>query len=137
ELGFFDDRINNVALVSGGDFAAEKFPNAGEMLLGSHARGDGGAAGGQLVENGNVEIAVESERKRARDGRGGEHEDVRGVAMRGGFIHQALALQDAEAMLLVNGDKTEAREFHVVFNQRVRADDELCFAGTNTINSRR
>src|SRR6267142_1218841 len=123
--------------MSGGDFSAEKFPNAGEMQLGGHARGDGRAARGQLVENGNVEVTVESERECTRDGRGGEHENMRGVAMGGGFVHQALALQDAEAMLLVNGDKTEAREFYVVFNQRVRADDELCFAGTNTIKSRR
>src|SRR5229473_3939045 len=121
-LGVLDDRINDVALMSGGDFAAEKFPDAGEMLLGGHARGDGGASGRQLIENGNVEIAVESERERARDGRRGQHEDVRGVAVRHGLIHQALALQDTETMLLVNGDKAETGELHVVFDQRVRAD---------------
>src|SRR5260370_153265 len=52
----------------------------------------------------------------ARYGRGGEDEDVRSVAMRGGFVHQTLALEDAEAMLLVNGDKAEPREFDVVFD---------------------
>src|SRR6266567_13166 len=58
---------------------------------------------------------------------------MRSVAMRGGFVHQALALEDAEAVLLVNGDEAETREFHVVFNQGMRADDELRFARTNTI----
>jgi len=99
--------------MSGGDFSAERFPNAGEMHLGGHARGDGRAAGGSSSRTENVEVTVESERECARDGRGGEHENMRGVAMGGGFVHQALALQERRAMLLVNGDKTEAREFYV------------------------
>src|SRR5216684_8063450 len=44
---------------------------------------------------------------------------MRGVAMRRGFVHQALALQDAEAVLLVD--------------ERVGANDELGFAGTNAL----
>jgi len=116
ELRFFDHRINDVGLVAGGDFAAEKFPDAGEMLLGGHARDDGRAAGRKLVENGNVEIAIESERERAGDWRGGEDEDVRSVAAGGSFVHEALALEDAEAVLLVNGDKAEAGELDVVFD---------------------
>src|SRR5882762_3744605 len=136
ELRFFDDRINDVALVTGGDFAAERLPNAGEMLLGGHARDDGRASGREFIENGNVEVAVESERQRARDGRRRQHENMRGVAMGGGFIHQPLALEDAEAMLLINGDKTKPREFHVVFDQGVRADDELRFARSNALEGR-
>src|SRR5258708_6502622 len=108
ELRFLDDGIDDVGLMSGGNFAAERFPNAGEMLLGGHARGDGSAAGRKLVENGNVEVAIESERESTRNGRGSEDEDVRGVAVGGGFVHQALALEDAEAVLLVNGDEAEA-----------------------------
>src|SRR5216684_6294154 len=103
------------------------------MLLGGHARDDGRAAGRELVENGNVEVAVESERKSARDGRGGEDENVGGVAVGGGFVHEALALEDAEAMLLVNGDEAEAGEFDVVFDERVGTDDELRLAGANAI----
>jgi len=38
--------------------------------------------------------------------------------MRRGFIHQALALQDAETMLLVNRRTKASRAIHVVFNQR-------------------
>src|SRR5260370_28742537 len=94
--------------MASGDFAAERFPDAGEMLLGGHARDDGGAAGREFVKNGNVEVAIEGERKSARDGRGGEDENVRGVAMGGGFVHEALTLEDAETVLLVNGDETEA-----------------------------
>ncbi len=101
------------------------------MRLGGEARLDGRAAGRQFVEDGDVEVAVESERERARDGRGGEDEDVRRVAVGGGFVHEALALEDAEAVLLVDGDETEAGELDLVFDQRVRADDELGFAGAD------
>src|SRR5713101_353037 len=128
ELRFLDDGIDDVGLMASGNFAAERFPNAGEMLLGSHARDDGGAAGRELVEDGNVEVAIESEREGARDGRGGEDEDVGG-----GFVHQALALEDAEAVLLVNGDETEAGEGDVVFDEGVGADDELRFAGADAL----
>src|SRR5260370_9041293 len=119
--------------MASGDFAAERFPDAGEMLLGGHARDDGGAAGREFVKNGNVEVAIEGERKSARDGRGGEDENVRGVDMGGGFVHEALTLEDAEAVMLVNGDETEAGEGDVVFDERVGADDELRFAGANAL----
>src|SRR5713101_7263474 len=58
---------------------------------------------------------------------------MRGVAARGGFIHEALALEDAEAVLLVNGDEAEAGERDVVFDEGVGADDELGFAGANAL----
>ena len=133
ELRFLDDGIDDVTLVSGSDFTAEGFPDAGEMLLGGQARGDRSAAGRELVENGNVEVAVKSERERTRDGRRREDEDMRGVAVGGGFVHEALALEDAEAVLLVNGDEAEAGEFDIVFDEGVRADDELGFAGPDAI----
>jgi len=94
-------------------------------------RFDGRATGRQLVEDGNIEIAVERKRERAGNGRGGENENVRRVTVRCSFIHEALALEDAEAMLLVDCDEAEAGELHVVFDEGVRADDELRFAGTD------
>src|SRR2546430_863885 len=98
ELRLLDDGINDVGLMAGGDFAAEKFPDAGEMLLSGHARDDGSAAGRKLIENGNVEVAIESERERARDGRGGEDEDMRSVAVGGGFCHPGLGREEPETM---------------------------------------
>src|ERR1700676_611900 len=59
QFRFFDDRIHDVALMAGGDFAPERFPDAGEMRLGGGASDNGSAAGRKLVENGDVEIAVE------------------------------------------------------------------------------
>ena len=51
----------------------------------------------------------------------------------GGLVHETLALQNAETMLFVDGNEAESREFHVVFNQGVRTDDEFCFARTNAL----
>ncbi len=122
--------------MAGFGFAADAVPDAGEVRLGGEVRFDGRAAGRELVEDGNVEIAVERERERARDGRGGEDENVRRAAVGGRFVHQALALKDAEAMLFVDGDETEAGELDVVFDEGVRADDELRFAGADAVESR-
>src|ERR1700730_11461164 len=117
--------------MAGFNFAADAAPNAGKMRLGSEVRFDGCAAGRELVENRDIKIAVEGERKRARNGRGGEDENVRRVAVGCGFVHQAFALEDTEAMLLVDSDETEAGELDIVFNEGVGADDELGFAGTD------
>src|SRR6202044_3418661 len=86
ELRFFDHGINDVGLMASGNFAAKKFPDAGEMRLGREARLNRSATGRKFVKYGDVEVAVESERKGARDGRGGEDEDVGRVAVGGGFV---------------------------------------------------
>ncbi len=36
-------------------------------------------------------------------------------------------------MLLIDGNKTEPVEFDIVFDQRVRADDQLGFAGADSL----
>src|SRR5882724_11873145 len=58
---------------------------------------------------------------------------MRRVAVGGGFVHQALALHDAEAVLFVDGDETEARESDIVFDEGMRAHYELRFAGTDAL----
>ncbi len=118
------------------DFAADAAPNAREMALGGEVRFDGRAAGRQLVENGDVEVAVERERESARDGRCGENKHVRGVAVGGGFVHETLALQHAEAVLFVDGHEAEACKLHAFFDQGVCADDELGFAGGDAFDGR-
>src|SRR4029077_13843141 len=122
DLRFFNYRIDDVGLVACLYFATNAGPDAGEMRLGGEMGLDGCAAGRKLVEDGDVEVAVEGKRERAGDGRSGEHKDVGGVAVGGGFVHQALALQDAETVLLVDGDETEACELDVIFDESVRAD---------------
>src|SRR5208337_5586762 len=97
--------------MAGGDFAAKKFPDAGQMLLCGGASFDGGAAGRKFIKDGDVEITIERERKSAGDGRGRQDEHVRRIAVPGGFVHQSLALKNAEAVLLVDSDKAEPVKF--------------------------
>src|SRR5208337_4644566 len=111
--------------MAGDDFAAKKFPDAGKMLLRGGAGFNGSASGREFIEDGDFEVAVEREGKRAGDGRGRQDEHVRRIAVPGGFVHQALALEDTEAVLLINGDKAEPVEFDVLLDEGVRADDEL------------
>ncbi len=92
QFRFFDYGINDVALVASFDFPAEKFPHTGKMGFRSGARFDRSAAGRQFIEDGDFQIAVERERKRARNGCCGEDEDMGRVAVAGGFVHQSFAL---------------------------------------------
>jgi hypothetical protein len=72
ELRFFDHGIDDVGLMAGGNFFAEKFPDAGKIRLGAEARLNGRAAGREFVEDRDVEVAIECEREGAWNGRGGE-----------------------------------------------------------------
>jgi len=119
--------------MTGRNFATKKFPDAGEMKLGGQASRDGSAPGWQLIEDRNVKVAVKSEGKRARNGRGGQNKHMGRITMPGGLVHETLALQDAKAMLLVDGHEAEAAKLDVIFNESMCADDELCFAGANSV----
>ncbi len=81
------------------------------------------ASGGHFINHGAVEVAIKREAERARDGRGGHHEQVRVVA----FLHEAIALGDSEFMLLVDDDESDAFEAEASLKQRVGADDERAF----------
>ena len=79
------------------------------------------AARRHFVNHRHVEIAVQRQGERARDGCGGHHEDVRMQP----FGSQHGALQDTEAMLLVDDHQAELPEPHVTLDERVGADHQL------------
>ena len=101
-------------------------------LLGAHAaRDDRPAARRQLAQLGQVEVAVERERERARDRRGRHVQRVRAVALR-----ERRPLLDAEAVLLVDHDQAQARELDARLQQRVRAHDERGVARGDALQAR-
>jgi len=53
-----------------------------------------------------------------------------------GFVHEPFALEHAEAVLFVNGDKAEALKFHIVLDKGVRPDDEFRFTGMDALQRR-
>ncbi len=91
------------------------------LLLGFVAEGgdDFATAGGFLIEQGYVEIAIDRHGQRARDRRGGHHENIgkRALPDEGG------ALCDAELVLLVDHHESEIREEGFIVKQGVGADE--------------
>ena len=71
--------------------------------------------------NGDVEIAVDDERERARYRRRGHDEHMRLLPL----ADERRALCHAEAVLLVRDDEAETGVFNVGAEERVGADDEV------------
>jgi len=122
----FDDWINDVSLAALRHLLADEIPNIAGTFFGNAARNDRRATGGKLVENTDVEIAVERESQRAGNGGGCHDQDVGLGLIR--LLHQLEALQDAETMLFVDDDEAEVVEFNFFFNEGVGTDDQVCLA---------
>lgn len=54
------------------------------------------------------------------------HQNIRLGSVR--LLHQAEALQDAKAVLLVDDDNAEVREVDLFFNQSMGSDNEIGFS---------
>jgi hypothetical protein len=116
-FGAFDDGVDEVGLAALGDLFAHELPDFGGALFGGAAGDDGRAAGRHLVDDADVEVAVEGERERARDGRRGHGRGRRGsttLPSASGLLHQLEALLHAEAVLLVDDDEAEVGEVGLV-----------------------
>ena len=75
----------------------------------------------QFVDHGVVQLAVDRQRQRARDRRGGHDEQVRAASL----AAQGVALENPEAVLLVDDGQAEVVEVGAFLDQRVRTDHEI------------
>ena len=80
--------------------------------------------GGSFVQDGKVEVAVDDERKRARDGRGRHHQHVGALAL----FAELGALAHAEAVLFVGDDEAKILIGNALGDERVGAEDHVPFA---------
>ena len=127
-LSFLNQRTDDIDLPSGRDLLFHKgidslshpFPDR----VGRYRR----AAGRQFVDDRHIQVAVQDERKRARDWGCRHDERVRRFA----FSAQAGALRHAEAMLFIGHDCPQFRKRHTLLNERMRAHDDVCRAGHNS-----
>ena len=78
-------------------------------------------AAGPLAKRRRVEVAVEGERQRARDGRRGHHEQVGD----GALAAQRQTLVHAEPVLLVHDREREVAELDALLHEGVRAEGHL------------
>ena len=92
------------------------------VVLGDH----GFAPRRQLVDDGDVEVAVDGHGQGAGYGRGGHHQHVRRPDVLGPELGP---LRHAEAVLLVDDGEAEVGEYHCVFDQRVGAYQDVDAAG--------
>ena len=150
EFGLFvllDDGIHHIGLVPGGHLLAHELPDFLGAVIGDAAGDDGHAAGRHFIEHADIEIAVESQRQRARDGSRGHDQDIglgencrallglggrerpplrgRCHSFVGGFLHQFEALHHAEAVLLVYDHQAQPGELNFLLDQRVGSDHQL------------
>ena len=102
-------------------FLAHKVKSPLSLSLIEEPRLDGGAARRKLVNDREVEVAVERQGESARNRRRGHHQDVR----RDSLADQPVALHHSETVLLVHDDQAQPGELHVLFDQGVRADYKM------------
>ena len=87
------------------------------------------AAGRQFVDDGEIQVAVDSEREGARNGRCSHDEDIGPDAL---FEHLQ-PLHHAEAMLFVNDGEAQLLEFNVLLYEGMGADHDLGVAAGNQL----
>lgn len=117
-LVLVDEGIDYVHLTSGAELGVGGLVDLQPLGLEAQQGGYGLAAGGELVEDADVEVAVDGHGERARDGGGRHHEHVGADVVLG---PEACALCYAEAVLLVDYGHAEGAEAHVVLDQGVGA----------------
>ena len=122
-LAFENQRVNDEDLASQGDLVAHELVERIALVLAELPGDDGLPSGRHLVDDGDVEVAVQGHRQGAGDRRRGHDEDVRGNAVRP-FGPEAGTLVHAETVLLVDDGEAEAPEDDVVLDEGVGADDQ-------------
>ena len=85
-----------------------------------------------MADDARVQVAVDRERQRTRDGRRRHDEQVRAGALRA----QGVALAHAKAMLLIGDHKAKILVHHFFLDQGVSSNDHICLPGCDfSINS--
>ena len=125
-FGPFDHRVDDIGLAAQPDLFADEIPHFRGSLGGNPPGCDGRASGRQLIQYAQIQIAVERQGQRARNRRRGHHQHVWLSLI--GLLHQLESLQHAEAVLLVDHDEAQPVELDFLFDERVRADDQLRLA---------
>ena len=124
-LGFLDDRVDDVDLAAACHLLAALLPHRFLVAVTRQHGLDGDAADGHFVDQRQVEIAVQRQGQRTRDGRGAHHQHVGGAGLGGRGL---AALLHAEAVLLVHDRQGEARQPHIALQHRVRAHQQVALA---------
>ena len=120
-FAFVDEGVDEIGLAAGFELLFEKGGDLGEVGLLADGGYNGAAAGGEFVDEGDVEVAVDGHGEGAGNGGRGHDQHVGG----GALADEAVALLDAEFMLFVDDGEAEVGEFGVAVEEGVGADEDL------------
>ena len=118
-FGLLHKRAHHIGLPPCAHLLFHKAVHGLALCLRHIARGDGLAPGRQFIEHRNIQIAVEDQRQRARDGCCAHDERVGILAFRA----DRRPLAHTEAVLLIRDHHAGIPEQDAFGKQRVRADD--------------
>ena len=122
KLAFLHQRANPIGPLPAFDAAAQPRHNLIHAVQRQHARIDRKPPGGFLGELGDIHIAIDRQRQRARNGRCRHDQKVRGASR---LRLQGKPLMHAEAMLLVDHHKAKVLELNAFLKQRMGADQNI------------
>ena len=111
--------IDEIHLPPGVDLPVQKAVQRSPLFAGDAPGLDRLAARRKLIQNGDVQVAVDQQAQRAGDG-GSAHDQQVGVL---GLFGQHPALADAKAVLLVHHGQAQPGKFHALAEDGVGADD--------------
>ena len=117
----FHQRADDIGLPPGGELVTQKAIHGLALTLAHDARIHRQAAGRHLVNDGQVQIAVEHQRQGTRNGRGAHHQQMRSVRAIPALVEQSGALGHAESVLLVGHAQAQAVIDHIATDERMRA----------------
>ena len=120
-LIFFDQRTNHIGLTAFIHLLLQKAQHAGALFFAGHHGADGGAARGQFVQAGNLQVAVQHQGQRAGNGCRAHHQQM-SIAS---FLSQCGALLYTKAVLLVYHKETGIGKGHVALDQRMGAAENI------------
>lgn len=123
-LGFFHEWRDPVDLSSRTDFLGDEIVRLISMLFADHFGMDWQASRRILGEHRYILITIDREGESTRNRRSGHIEDMwKSSGMMGTILFQCPSLFDSESVLLVDDRETERMEMDVVFEERMRPDD--------------
>ncbi len=119
-LALLDEWIDEVCLPTFRELRFHEIRDVLLLRLAAKGCDDLSAAGRFLIEQGNIEIAVDGHGESAGDGRGGHDQHVR----QGALTDEGRALDDAELVLLIDHHESEIAEKLRIVEQGVGADED-------------
>ncbi len=117
-LAFLDERVDDVNLSALGNFFLEKAPNFQTVVVRAVHRLDGLAARRKLVNDTQVQVAIETHGQGAWDGRGGHNQNMWGDGV---FFAEPCTLSNAKSVLFIHNGHAELLEFDRIFQDGMGA----------------